>query len=80
MNLEIGMLAKIKAGHDKDSIYVITDIDDKYVYLADGAAKPVCNPKKKNRKHIQPITYIRCDDVKDNESVRYIVKKIVKEV
>ena len=36
MELEAGMLAKAKAGHDKNCIYVIISVDDEYVYLADG--------------------------------------------
>ena len=31
---ETGMLARSKAGHDAGSVYVITDTDDAYVYLA----------------------------------------------
>ena len=33
---EIGMLAKSKAGHDAGKVYVIIDVDETYVYLADG--------------------------------------------
>ena len=33
---QTGMLAKSKAGHDTGKVYVIMDIDDTYVYLADG--------------------------------------------
>ncbi len=31
-----GMLAKSKAGHDTGKVYVIIEVDDTYVYLADG--------------------------------------------
>lgn len=47
MLLEPGMLAKSKAGRDKDCIYVIISVNDEYVYLADGRYKPVCQPKKR---------------------------------
>lgn len=52
---EIGMLARAKAGHDKDRVYVIVEEDDTYVYLADGKCRTLQNPKKKKRKHIQLI-------------------------
>ena len=52
---EAGMLAKSKAGHDKDKIYVIIDTDETYVYLSDGVLKKIENPKKKKKKHVQPI-------------------------
>ena len=53
--IEIGMLAKSKAGHDKGKAYVIYDADEAYVYLVDGINKTISNPKKKKRKHIQII-------------------------
>ena len=51
----IGFLASSKAGHDKDKIYVIIKEDSEYVWLADGNLKTVEKPKKKKKKHIQPI-------------------------
>ncbi len=48
-------LAVSRAGHDKDSIYVIIKEEADMVYLADGKLKPLEKPKRKNRKHIQVI-------------------------
>ena len=42
----IGQFAVSKAGHDKGNLYVV---------IADGKAKTQEKPKKKRRKHIQPI-------------------------
>ena len=52
---ERGMLAKSLAGHDKGSLYMIIDIDEKYVYLADGRYKTLDKLKKKNKQHVQII-------------------------
>lgn len=52
---ETGMLAKSKAGHDKDKLYVIIRTGPSYVYLADGKIRTINKPKKKKRKHIQLI-------------------------
>ncbi len=79
MNLEAGMLARAKAGHDKDCIYVIISVNDEYVYLADGKLRPVCRPKRKNRKHVQPIVYAHCDSVTDDAVIRKTVKEFLKE-
>lgn len=49
---EIGMLAKSKAGHDKDHTYVIMNADETYVYLVDGILKTIDKPKRKKWKHI----------------------------
>lgn len=71
-----GNLAKSKAGHDKDKIYVIIREDDEYVYLSDGDCKKIDNPKKKNKKHVQPI---KCDntDCADNEIIRELIRHYI---
>lgn len=51
----IGMLAFSKAGHDKRTVYMIIREDAEYVYLCDGRLKTLEHPKKKNKKHVQPI-------------------------
>lgn len=78
MNLEAGMFAKSKAGHDKDCIYVIISVKDEYVYLADGKSRTVCRSKKKNRKHIQPIACVRCESVTDDLIIKKAVKTFMK--
>ena len=49
------MLATSKAGHDKDTVYIIVKEENEYVYVSDGRLKTLENPKKKNKKHIQII-------------------------
>ncbi len=53
----VGKMVKVKAGHDKDKIYIIVRDDEQFVYLADGKLKTLQNPKKKSKKHIQPILH-----------------------
>ncbi|MCD8151716.1 MAG: KOW domain-containing RNA-binding protein [Clostridiales bacterium] len=48
-------LARSKAGHDKDRLYVIVGEDGDFVSLADGVRRTVGHPKRKKRKHIQVI-------------------------
>lgn len=52
---ETGMLAKSKAGHDKGHVYVISGVDESYVYLIDGSIRTIGKPKKKKKKHVQII-------------------------
>ena len=54
----IGKLAISKSGHDKGQLYVIVGEDERNLYLADGVLKTIDRPKKKNKKHIQPILRI----------------------
>ena len=48
-------LARSLSGHDKDRVYVILEEEGTNVWLADGRLKLIASPKKKNRRHIQPI-------------------------
>lgn len=54
----IGKLAISKSGHDKGQLYVIVGEDERNLYLADGVLKTIDCPKKKNKKHVQPILRI----------------------
>lgn len=78
MLLEPGMLARSKAGRDKDCIYVIISVNDEYVYLADGRHRTVCQAKKKNCKHVQPISRARCDLLTDNAEIRCVIKRYLR--
>lgn len=51
----VGHFAFSGAGHDKGQLYVITMQEGDCVYLCDGSRKPYESPKKKKRKHIQPV-------------------------
>ena len=51
----IGRFATSKAGHDKDSLYVIVAEDGDFVSLCDGRLKTIDKPKRKRRKHVQMI-------------------------
>ncbi len=75
MRIGPGMLAKSKAGRDKDCIYVIICVNDDYVYLADGKKWTVCHLKKKNRKHVQPICRSCCETVTDDERILKAVEE-----
>ena len=68
------MLARSKAGHDAGTIYVIIDIDDAYVYLADGRIRTLDKLKKKKKRHVQLICReYDLTDVKDAD-IRHLLK------
>ena len=52
MNIEF---AKSLSGHDSGQYYLVKEKDERFVYLVNGTTKPLAAPKKKNRKHIQPV-------------------------
>ena len=76
MELKCGMPVKSKAGRDKGCIYIIGDVKNEYVYLADGSSRPLCRMKKKNRKHLQPILKagIQCPD--SDEKIRKVIRNL----
>lgn len=85
----IGRFATSKAGHDKETLYVITACEGDFVYLCDGRLKPLEKLKKKRRKHIQIIntgvdedlcTRLLQDGAVTNEEIKYAIKKYLKEV
>ena len=50
-----GQFAVSRAGRDKGVLYVVVAQEGDFVYLSDGRLKQPDRPKKKRRKHIQPI-------------------------
>ena len=69
-----GMLARSKAGHDIGKVYVIIEVDDAYVYLADGSIRTLKNLKKKKKKHVQVICSEAVLAGADDIAIRKIVK------
>mgnify|MGYP002510630789 FL=1 len=78
----VGMLATSKAGHDKDSVYVIIQEDGEYIYVADGRGRTVDRPKRKNRKHMQLIKKKRMPEPGtgfDDLEIKRVIKEYLKE-
>ena len=78
--IEIGMLAKSKAGHDKGKVYVIYAIDETYVYLVDGKIRGIDKPKRKKRKHVQVICEKHNMTGIDDVGIKRILKLFDKEM
>ena len=54
-----GQIVRSVAGHDKGGIFfVIKNIDDDYVLVADGDLRRIEKPKKKNIRHLQPFNKV----------------------
>lgn len=48
-------LARSKAGHDKNHVYLVIKEDAEFVYLVNGTTKKLDHPKKKKKFHVQLI-------------------------
>jgi len=53
-----GRIVISKRGRDKGMSFVIMAVENEYLYLADGAARPLAKPKKKKMKHVQLTRHI----------------------
>ena len=51
----VGMLVRSVAGHDKGKHYIVIRADEKWFYAANGKERTCDLPKRKNRKHLQPV-------------------------
>ena len=79
MKLEPGMLARSKAGHDKDRMYVIIRAEDEFVYVADGDLRPLRHMKRKNARHLQPVLKMRLEGEPDDAAVRSLIRKYTRQ-
>ncbi len=70
-----GMLARSKAGHDTGKVYVIIEVDDTYVYLADGSIRTLEHLKKKKKKHVQIILKEYDVAAVDDTAIKWILKE-----
>ena len=53
--LQKGQVVYSAAGHDKDSFYVVVEVDrDGCCRIADGRRRGLGSPKRKNPKHLRP--------------------------
>lgn len=57
-NITPGRLLLAKAGRDKGSVFVATEIRQDCVFIADGKRRKLEKPKRKNIKHISPASDI----------------------
>lgn len=74
-----GMLARSLAGHDTGKLYIILRSEGQYVYLADGKIRTVDRPKKKKKKHVQPVC-TQCGAAgMEDAAVRRILKTYLKQ-
>ena len=74
-----GMFARSLAGHDKGRLYVISDVQEPYVFLVDGKIRTAARPKKKKLIHVQP-DYEMTDAVRDEDIRKALKEKSCKEL
>ncbi len=76
------ILAKSKAGHDINHIYVIIDELDDCFIVANGTTKTIAKPKKKKKIHLQLIKNLPAEVLDEYDSSKELddltIKRILK--
>ena len=57
MELQIGDIVVSTMGRDKNSYFIVVEIEENYVYLVDGSIRKIDRPKKKKIKHIELTSF-----------------------
>lgn len=52
MKAEKGMIVKATAGKECGRLFAVIDVNEKYVFIADGKKRKIEFPKRKNPKHL----------------------------
>lgn len=81
-----GMFAISKAGHDKGEMFFIIGEEGDFAYLADGKGRTPEHPKKKRKKHLQPVkseektltAKLKNGEPIYNEEIRFAIKERTK--
>lgn len=80
MNIEVRSVVIVKAGKEKNSRFVVTQVlDDRFVLIADGKSRRLSRPKKKNILHLQ-ATGRKIDSVTTDRKLRDFLRESQTEV
>lgn len=79
MNLCKGSVVKAVAGRDSGRLFVVTDIQGGYCFIADGKTRKLASHKRKNIKHVCPTdSVIDINDITDKK-LRTLLRQLATE-
>ncbi len=65
-----GMIVRSKKGHDKGRFFVVTDVNEHFVFVSDAASRPLSGPKKKNPLHLAPTkTVLSAEQMRSDSEI-----------
>lgn len=70
--MKIGDFVISKCGRDQGKVFVITALDDTFVWLCDGSLRKQDKPKKKKIKHVKDLEYsdsLLCEKMAEGNKV-----------
>jgi len=75
-----GSFVRSKAGHDKGRYLIVTREEREFVFLADGEYRTTESPKRKKKKHVQPIRQkLPGEGPWTNEEIKRAIRRLKKE-
>lgn len=75
-----GNFVRSLAGHDKERIFLIIREEGSFVFVADGCLRSIKQPKRKNKKHVQPIRRKQDGEIlRSDEAVKKAIQSYIKE-
>lgn len=72
MEYSVGQIVKAKAGRDKDSFFIIKELDGRFAYIVNGKRRRIENPKKKKLIHLAPTLTVVQDFRTNREVIRIL--------
>ena len=82
MNITTGDVVVATAGKEKNQIFVVKSVNEKFCFLVDGDRLKLAKPKKKSLKHVQKASKNKFDEKlleTEQENVNAAVRKFLKE-
>lgn len=82
MSIVQGSVVRAIAGKEKNQIFVVEKVDDKFCYIIDGKRLKLGKPKKKSLKHVQKALKIEFETKKlesGQEKVNAEIRRFLKE-
>lgn len=80
MDITTGMVIISAAGHDKGQLFLVTGVDGRYAYLADGKERKLAAPKKKNLKHIRATGHALTADGMTDKRLRTALRGLSRSI
>ena len=76
--MQVGRVVISKSGRDKNTWFVVIKVENQYVYIVDGKARKLENPKKKNLKHLQKTNmFLNIDETFETLTNKKLKKMIL---
>ena len=78
MSIVKGSIVKAKAGRDKDSFFVVLEVNQDFALIADGKRRTIEHPKNKKLKHHEPTNTVIEGSFETNPQIRKILNEFTK--